>query len=234
MKLTVLDRRITVFESGKAAAPIVYLNGENGEGATVWKACQSVGCHPFTLVEISGLRWDHDLSPWEAPSISPGGAPFTGGAGEFLRLLTEEIVPAVEDRLSKKPAVRGLAGYSLAGLFALYAAYQTDLFPRIASISGSLWFPGFLEYVLSHEMKATPSHLYLSLGDREARTRNPIMRTVQENTERIAAHFHEQGLHTAFELNPGNHFQHADERTAAGIRWLLSEGSQAEANSISR
>lgn len=223
MELTVLDKRVTVFESGKAALPIVYLNGENDEGAAVWRACQSIGCPPFTLVEISNLRWDHDLSPWEAPPLSPSGTPFTGGAGEFLRLLTEEIVPAVEDRLPEKPTVRGLAGYSLAGLFALYTAYQTDLFTRIASISGSLWFPDFLEYALSHKLKAKPSHLFLSLGDRDARTRNPIMRTVQENTERLSAHFQEQDLHTTFELNPGNHFQHADERTAAGIRWVLSE-----------
>lgn len=30
------------------------------------------------------------------------------------------------------------------------------------------------------------------------------------------------GTDTVFQLNPGNHFDHPVERTAAGITWLLS------------
>ena len=31
-----------------------------------------------------------------------------------------------------------------------------------------------------------------------------------------------KGIDTVFQLNPGNHYDHAAERTAAGIAWLLS------------
>ena len=65
-------------------------------------------------------------------------------------------------------------------------------------MSGSLWFPGFKEYVFSHEPKRWADCIYFSLGDREAKTRNPVLKTVQENTEAIHAHFLAQGIDTAF------------------------------------
>ena len=130
-------------------------------------------------------------------------------------------MPEAEKELPGPPAWRGIAGYSLAGLFALYAICQTDVFSRVGCMSGSLWFPGFKEYVFSHEPKRWADCIYFSLGDREAKTRNPDLKTVQENTEAIHAHFLAQGIDTVFQLNPGNHFVQGIERTVAGIRWLL-------------
>ncbi len=60
--------------------------------------------------------------------------------------LTQRIVPLTENHLGYAPEFRGIAGYSLAGLFALWAVYQTGLFDRAASVSGSLWFDGFLTF----------------------------------------------------------------------------------------
>ncbi len=88
-------------------------------------------------------------------------------------------------------------------------------------MSGSLWFPGFKEYVFSHEMKRQSEHLYLSLGDRECKTRNPYLRMVQEQTEAIYTFYTEQGIDTAFQFNPGNHYKDAIQRTATGIAWIL-------------
>ncbi|MDY2610537.1 MAG: alpha/beta hydrolase-fold protein [Oscillospiraceae bacterium] len=62
-----------------------------------------------------------------------------------MRLLTEKLIPAAEKEINEVPRWRGIAGYSLAGLFALYAIYQTDLFSRVGSMSGSLGFPGIKE-----------------------------------------------------------------------------------------
>ena len=150
------------------------------------------------------------------------GEPFTGGADDYLRLLVEEIIPRAEKELAGPPAWRGIAGYSLAGLFALYAIYQTDVFSRVGCMSGSLWFPGFKEYIFSHEPKRRPDCIYFSLGDKEAKTRNPVLKTVQENTEEIQAFYQSKGIDTVFQLNPGNHFVQGIERTVAGIQWLLS------------
>lgn len=88
-------------------------------------------------------------------------------------------------------------------------------------MSGSLWFPGFKEYVFSHEMKSRPEYLYFSLGNRECKTRNPYLRTVQEHTEAIKTYYMEKGIDIVLHLNPGNHFKNAIQRTAAGITWIL-------------
>lgn len=187
----------------------------------MFEAAQVAGCPPSNLVVVSNLDWNHDMSPWDSPAAFKKGEPFTGGADDYLRLLEEEIIPRAEKELPEPPAWRGLAGYSLAGLFALYAIYRTDVFSRVGCMSGSLWFPSFKEYIFSHEPKRRPDCIYFSLGDKEAKTRNPILRTVQQNTEEIQAFYQGQGIDTVFQLNQGNHFVQGVERTVAGIRWLL-------------
>ena len=89
-------------------------------------------------------------------------------------------------------------------------------------MSGSLWFPGMKEYILSHEPKRRPDHIYFSLGDKESKTRNPILRNVRQNTEEIQAFYQDKGIDTVFQLNPGNHYDRTAERTAAGMVWLLN------------
>ena len=216
------SKTASIFPSLKTTAPIIYLNTFSDEGQKVYEASQAAGCPPFTLVAISDLDWNHDMAPWDSPPTFKNAAPCTGGADDYLRLLTEEIIPAAEKEVGGVPRWRGITGYSLAGLFALYAIYQTDLFSRVGSMSGSLWFPGMKEYILSHEPKRRPNHIYFSLGDKESKTRNPILRNVRQNTEEIQASYQGKGIDTVFQLNPGNHYDHAAERTAAGIAWLLS------------
>lgn len=215
------DKRIEVYPSVAPDSPIVFLNTFAEEGDQVYQALYK-RCPDFTLVAISELSWDHDMAPWEIPPISKNNTPCTGGADEYLQLLTEEIIPRSEELIQGRVLWRGLAGYSLAGLFAVYSLYQTDIFSRIASMSGSLWFPGFTEYVLSHEMKNLPKHMYFSLGELECQTKNHYLKTVQENTEKMERFYAQCGIDTTFQLNPGNHYKNAVQRTAAGISWILN------------
>ena len=215
-------KMVSIFPSLEANAPIIYLNTFSDEGQKVYEASQAAGCPPFTLVAISDLDWNHDMLPWDSPPAFKNAEPCTGGADDYLRLLIDEIIPTAEKEIDGVPRWRGVAGYSLAGLFSLYAIYRTDLFSRVGSMSGSLWFPGMKEYILSHEPKRRPDHIYFSLGDKESKTRNPILRNVRQNTEEIQASYQGKGIDTVFQLNPGNHYDHAAERTAAGIAWLLS------------
>ena len=215
-------KTISIFPSLEATAPIIYLNTASGEGQKVFKEAQAVGCPPFTLIAVSGLDWNYDMASWDSPAAFKNGEPFTGGAGDYLRLLVEEIIPRAEKEPVGPPAWRGIAGYSLARLFALYTIYQTDVFSRVGCMSGSLWFPGFKEYIFSHEPKSRPDCIYFSLGDKEAKTRNPVLKTVQENTEEIQTFYQNKGIDTVLQLNPGNHFVRGIERTVVGIQWLLS------------
>lgn len=214
-------KKVEVYPCSEPGCAVVYLNTFSSEGDNVHRALRGMDCPSFTLVAISGLEWDRDMAPWDIPPISENDTPCTGGADEYLRLLTEEIMPRAEENL-RGVSWRGLAGYSLAGLFAVYAPYRTDLFSRIASMSGSLWFPGLIEYISSHEMKRLPESAYFSLGDLENRTRNPYLKTVRENTEKIQSLYAGYGVDTFFQLNPGNHYKNAVQRTAAGVSWILS------------
>ena len=201
-------KTVFVFHSNRPGSPVIYLNTYSDEGQQVFEAAQAASRSPFTLVSISDLDWNHDMAPWNSPAAFKKGEPFTGGADDYLRLLVEEIIPRAEKELPGPPAWRGIAGYSLAGLFALYAGYQTDVFSRVGCISGSLWFPGFKEYVLSHEPKRWPDCIYFSLGDKEAKTRNPVLKIVQENTEEIQTFYQNKGIGVPVEsrksLRPGD------------------------------
>ena len=215
-------KTVFVFHSNRPGSPVIYLNTYSDERQKIYEAVQATGCPPFTLVTVSNLAWNHDMAPWDSPAAFKKGEPFIGGADNYLQLLVEEIIPRAEKELAEPPVWRGIAGYSLAGLFALYAIYRTDVFSRVGCMSGSLWFPGFKEYIFSHEPKRRPDCIYFSLGDKEAKARNPVLKTVQENTEEIQTFYQNKGIDTVFQLNPGDHFVQGIERTAAGIQWLLN------------
>ena len=165
------------------------------------------------LLITAGVGYYLAHSPYFSMFFTPEGQ--LTGMGWIALLLPLPLVFMIY------PAVRSLNTGLAFGLFALYSLYRCDVFSRAASISGSLWFPGFLEYAETQEMERRPDRLYLSLGDREDRSRNPILRTVREHTEQLASHLEQKGLRVTWELNPGNHFMEPELRTAKGIRALL-------------
>ena len=217
MRLVIASRYIQIFPSESRTAPLIVLNAAGNE----WEAVhESIG-NDASLAVIANLRWNDDLSPWAAGAVFRGGSPFGGMADEYIELLSGTIVPYIVESSGMQPAYTAIAGYSLAGLFALYAAYRTDIFSRIASVSGSLWYPGFSSYAESHAMVADPERIYFSIGDREAKTSNPYMRIVEEETHKLSDMYRERGIRTVFEKNPGNHFHDASGRIVKGIRWLI-------------
>jgi predicted alpha/beta superfamily hydrolase len=217
------EKEAALYKAETENAPLIVLNTFTGEGAAVFAAMRELSCPACNLLEVGNLDWDHDMSPWDAPPLFPKDTPRTGGADEYLDLLLNEIIPEARKRINGEPSFTGIAGYSLAGLFALYAVYRTDVFDRVASMSGSLWFPDFREYVLSHDMRKRPDTIYISLGDAEAKTRNPVLKTVQKNTEEITEYYRSLGMDVTYELNPGNHFRDPELRSAKGILAILRE-----------
>lgn len=111
----------------------------------------------------------------------------------------------------------------MAGLFSLWAAYQTDAFASVAAASPSIWFPGFLQYMKEHDIRT--ESVYLSLGDREEKTRNPVMATVGECIREGHELLLDRGVRTILEWNPGNHFKNAGIRMAKGFAWVMKNNS---------
>ena len=67
------------------------------------------------------------------------------------------------------------------------------------------------------------SSVYLSLGDKEEKARNPVMAQVGDCIRKQYELLVGQGVNTILEWNKGNHFQHTGERTAKGFAWLLNQ-----------
>ena len=188
----------------------------DSEAATIAQSA-----HHFLFAAIPVESWNDALSPWEAPAVW-GKQGFGGKAGETLCFLTEQIIPSLKQQFDLSESVKIiLGGYSLAGLFALWASTQTKLFYGIAAASPSVWFPGWMEFEQRHPMQA--QHIYLSLGDKEERTKNTIMAAVGDNIRTLHSRLTERGADCTLEWNSGGHFKDADLRTAKAFRWTMEE-----------
>ena len=175
---------------------------------------------PFLLVPVPVVSWNADLSPWPAPPVF-GNEPFGSGAKDMLEKMIKEVIPQIRSEYGLAPDAKLiLGGYSLAGLFALWSGYETDAFDGIAAASPSVWFPGFLDYAKQRPIQAKA--VYLSLGDKEERTRNPVMRQVGDCIRALYDHYKETPDVTAtLEWNEGNHFRDAGLRTAKAFSWVM-------------
>ena len=227
--------------SSVAGAPIVYLLGDVADNSPI-QVPEGV-----SLVNIGVDLWEENFSPWCAPRVFAKGPNFGDGAQKTLDTLINQVIPWTESELTEPPAYRMLVGYSLAGLFSLWAGVSQQVarvcqpddvssqpgaphvdapvatFQRIGAVSGSFWFPGLLDYVdqqLSGGVVGL-THAYLSLGDREARTPNPQIMHVRENAELLASRLESAGITSMFELNRGNHFQNVEGRMQKALDWLV-------------
>lgn len=220
--MTIANKEVDIYPAHKAGSPLVIFNAFEDEGAAVHAELETLTTADFSFATINITDWNADLSPWVIPPVFRNDEPFTGGADAYLETLTVKIIPEIIGELGSEPTYIALTGYSLAGLFAVYAMFRTKMFSRIASASGSLWYPGFIDYAKSHKLAALPQKLYLSLGNREARTRNQIMAKVEQNTRDLHEYYKSLGINTVFELNEGNHFKDAGLRIAKAITWITN------------
>lgn len=224
-----------------AGAPVVYLLGDVADHFPV-QVPEGV-----SLVNIGVDLWEENFSPWCAPRVFAKGPNFGDGAQKTLDILINQVVLWAESDLTEPPAYRALVGYSLAGLFSLWAGVSPQLsdaaapqvargvargsqldapattFQRIGAVSGSFWFPSLLDYVDQQLSGGAVglTHAYLSLGDREARTPNPQIMHVRENAELLASELENAGITSTFELNRGNHFQNVEGRMQKALNWLV-------------
>lgn len=165
----------------------------------------------FVYAALEVEDWNRELSPWPAPPVF-GKTPFGGGAQATLSRLLTALLPRFDPALP-----RIIGGYSLAGLFALWAHCETDAFAGVAAASPSVWYPGWDAYADAHAPRGIA---YLSLGEAEPRARNPRMATVGDAIRRQALRFRD--IPSVLEWNPGNHFTDPELRTAKGFAWCLN------------
>lgn len=206
-----------------ADLPTIYWGEMKNSSETIGKVlalCEDVKCN-YIVYEVE--NWNADFSPWEFElnkKIS-----FSGGGPKTLDWLMNDCIPICE----KEHCLTGerfLCGYSLAGLFSLWAFYESHAFGGVISCSGSLWFVNWISYAESHTAPQNSS-VYLSLGDREEKARDRVMATVGDCTRRqyeLVCGDKNVSRHI-LEWNEGGHFNEPEKRISEGIKWIINGGN---------
>ena len=176
-------------------------------------------------IAVGEKDWNDRLSPYPCEKIFPKGASFGGQAEAFLSEIQTRLLHELA-LAEEKPASIIIAGYSLAGLFALYAAFESDLFDTAVSCSGSLWFPGFVERYLLGNKNPNLTYVYLCLGEDEAKTKNPILATIQTKTAAFQAALEKQGIVSDLTFHPGGHFADPNGRMVEALTKIITKKLQ--------
>ena len=219
MKTTEIGSPTCHIKINGADLPTIYWGETKNSSETIEKVlalCGDVNCN-YIIYEVED--WNADFSPWEFKLNKK--MSFSGGGRKTLDWLMNDCVPCYEKEYSLT-GKRILCGYSLAGLFSLWAFYESQAFSGVISCSGSLWFGDWISYAESHNAPQDSS-VYLSLGDREEKARDRIMATVGDCTRRqyeLVCSDKNLSRHI-LEWNDGGHFNEPEKRIAKGIRWCV-------------
>ena len=165
------------------------------------------GKYGVSIIVINDIDWNDDLTPWPAEGVFKKAKPFGGRAAEFLDKLTRDIIPETEEHLGIVNPERTLLGVSLSGLFAVWSAFKADAFTNIISISGSLWYDGFVDWMKENTPSPNIKKVCMLLGEKEKQAKEKRMATVEECTQTAANILKEKSCaDVRFELVEGTHF----------------------------
>ena len=191
------------------------------EGLDAELSAIKAGCkRRFAYVALIVKDWNQELAPWVAPPVY-GKVPFGNGAAETLRVIEDGVVPEMQKRFeSLKGADVVIGGYSLAGLFALWCAYESPMFSGVAAASPSVWYPRWMDY--AGHRKPNARRVYLSLGNAEAKTKHLVMATVADNITALYDMLKRcPDVRSFLEWNEGGHFREPALRTARAFVWAV-------------
>lgn len=193
----------------------------------------------FAMVFFDCVEWARALMPWADDAVSRD-AEVGRHAPDTLRFIEHTLLPWLRERFGALPCIIG--GYSLGGLFALWAARNTDAFTAVAAASPSLWINGWGEYAAAHPIlspQATTQHstlniqhsesrssaIHLSLGDREEHCHNQRMKRIGDCVRAEHTLLCQQLSPTAVTLrwHEGGHFGAEAERTAEAFAWCIEQ-----------
>jgi len=215
-----LEKLEIAHEGSRAKSPLIYVIDAPEHPFDLDATTRDMRC---AVARASISNWNNSLTPWPAPALRREDPPFGGGATQTLEVLCQAI-PSFEQASGLEPQRRAILGYSLGGLFALYALCTSGMFDAAASVSGSLWYDGWTDWLECRDSPVTPhassAFVFLSVGTKEKRAAQLRIKRVEECTRRTEAILRSKGVKTQLEIGPGSHFQRVNERLTCAFQSL--------------
>ena len=170
----------------------------------------------FIICYVHVDDWTEDLIPWPDSKITKN-KESGKRAKDTLIFILDKVLTAH----TGLPAILG--GYSLAGLFALWASTLTDRFTAVAAASPSLWIEGWDGYARLHPTQA--SHVYLSLGDREEISKNQAIARIGDRVRAQYGLLRNQlgDSSCTLVMEQGGHFTDNAGRLARAFAWAADK-----------
>ena len=216
----IAGRKCRLFGSERPGCLLVQPSARHENGTLEAEVAQleALAPKPFLLATIELEDWTIDLMPWWDGNISRD--PEAGKHGqETLDFILNDLLPELESRYGALPVILG--GYSLGGLFALWASCQTARFRGVAAASPSVWIHGWLPFAKKHVPMADA--IYLSLGDREEHVKNQAIARVGDNLRAYYELLQAQSRRCTLVWEEGNHFNDNAGRLARAFAWCLKQ-----------
>lgn len=237
------------YAAGTDTYPVLYLTDGNtyfGLMADMARNLQWGGEMPEAIIvgigyPLSGFptddeRWGKWLA-WRARDLTPthnaqmdldfAMAPLrSGGAPLFLQFLERELFPFIEKAYRARSTERTYAGFSLGGLFGLYALFEKPgMFANYILGSASIWYDqGAIlasekAYAEGHTDLA--AHLFLSAGELEEEVNAGMVRRMLELSSMLKSRGY-NGLHIQTAILEGEtHMSAPSVSFQRGLRFLF-------------
>ena len=112
-KINIDDKEIIFWEdlvNDPNDLPAIFISSEQQDEQRI-NTIIDQGIGNALIVEIIGIDWDDDLTPWPAAAVFKGAAPYKGQAENYLRYVENKVLPAVKENY---PGVNRfiMAGYT--------------------------------------------------------------------------------------------------------------------------
>ena len=221
-QLIIGGRTCRLFGSDRPVCLLVQPSARHENASLETEAHKIAGLSdiPFVLATIELEDWIVDLMPWPDGNISRD--PEAGKHGqETLEYVLLSLIPTLQERCGPLPIILG--GYSLGGLFALWASAQSDSFKAVAAASPSVWIRDWIPFARKHATMA--DKVYLSLGHQEEHVKNQAIARVGECLRLQYGLLQEQlgSGNCTLVWEQGNHFSDNEGRLARAFAWCMEK-----------
>lgn len=178
----------------------------------------------YIIVGIPSKNRLAEYTPWYLEPINPKFPPFGGKAKEHLLLLTKDLKAWVNSNFhtDPNPEKTFLLGNSLGGLFSVYSLYNSTAFGNIISISGSFWYPGWLQHMETTTIINSAAKVFIISGKTEGALANdPRVNAVTNTRKTISMLQNHLGDSRIFAMwDNGGHHDNINIRYQKAFYWI--------------